>query len=194
MSRSMLKIRHFYTVLLFGISMISVGCDKAKPELSSMGTLSGFSVNESTIPVAATGTTPVTVNGLCHKRYTDIEISMDNGVTWKTVREVATSSEFKCDSTASFKLVFNFPASQLNASKSATYYFRGSAETGFSDSKAVLLSAAVNSSDGIITGGSAGGGASSAGNYKLQGRIRPLSSGTILSTTNYKLRGKLTAQ
>lgn len=194
----MKSTRGFTTLFFLGIVVISTGCQKAVPDLKSMGSLSGFTVDQSLVSVSSSTDTSVTISGQCHKRYTDVEISSDGGKTWKSAKQIASSVSIRCDSAGTFSINYNFSPSLLGSANSITFMVRGSAEAGFSDGKSVLLSAASTPGGGLITGGAAGNGLSNsgAGNFRLQGRVRALSSGTILSSSgnNYKLRGTLTAQ
>lgn len=192
-------MKTFLILVSLFILALSTACKKAVPELSSLKSLSGFSLDQNSVMVSGRTLLAFAVSGQCSEKYSAVQVSLDQGATWKSIKNYDSSAVINCQSGGNFSASFSINSSEIPTSLAElsdyTLRFRGESEFGFSDSYSFLLSFGAKPQRGQIVAGSMGGiVASSGGSFKLAGRIHAMTSGQkLLSSGNsYKLTGVLT--
>lgn len=184
----------FYILILalFGLS----SCKKGVPNIANLKSLSGFSLDNSSVIVSSRSAPSFYLSGRCSDKFQDIEISFDNTKTWKSIKTINTASSIACATSGSFTGTLSPSTSEFASSlvgiSTYSVYVRGNSSFGFSDAQPLLLNFAGKTNLGMITSGAAGGPLTTA-SYKMYGRIRGLSEGSssVSSGSSYKLQGVL---
>jgi hypothetical protein len=187
----------FSLVLLASIMLTITACTKAVPDLSNLKSLTGFSLDQNSITVSSKASLVFSVSGRCIDNFYDVQMSLDEGKTWKTIKDYDPAAVINCKTSGNFSAAFSINSSQLPVSiatlSSYNLRFRAESEFGYSDSFSYLISFTGKPMQGHIVAGAVGTVLNSSGSsYKMAGRIKAISPGGVLTTTNYKLRGILT--
>ncbi len=172
-----------------------LGCQKASPNLSSLTSLSGVTLDQSYKTVTSS-TQAVTVTGKCNKNFSNIEASGNDGKTWTSVKSLDTAASIDCANSGFFSTSL-VPASasatmaaQIDSGSTVSLVFRGNGTFGASTSQTLSLSKSGPTPSQSITYGS---NLSSNASFRLTSRL----SGTpILAANNgtFILKSSLRAQ
>jgi hypothetical protein len=190
-----MKILHF---LILALALLSLGaCKKGTPEVSTLGPMSGFYLDASS-GIADSKTAPTfSITGHCTSKFKDVEISLDKGVTWKSLSVFGSPYTMNCSNgsfSATMKMASSdFPTSIASVS-SYDLLIRGSSDFGYSDQVSFLINFSGKNGAGAVVAGSSGGLlVSSNSSYKMSGRIRDVSQGNVLTSSgsNYQMVGGL---
>lgn len=158
-----------YFLGLAGLFLLSA-CKKGTPEIESLRSLGGFSLDQTAVTVSAKSNPRFTVTGLCHANFSKIQISFDGQKTWVEVSSVASSSSLTCATDGKFRLEFlNDISSWIQAGSEAEkgkFYFRAISDFGNSDPQELV--AQMSSAGHLILTGSH---STTSGSYKLTGRV-----------------------
>jgi hypothetical protein len=180
--------------LLFILATLPA-CKKGVPEVTSLKSLSGFSVDQSTVSTSSKTTPAFTISGKCNAKFNDVQVSTDGGTNWISASQVSTLT-FNCADTGSFTADISFQSGALDSQKwsSADNYsgfmVRGSSNFGFSDPIAVTLTNVSRGMPGTVTAGASN--PMIGGNYKLKGELTSYDTSPAMAGGSYKMQGEVT--
>ncbi len=133
-------------------------CKKGVPEVTALRSLSGFSVDQTSVGVSSKTVPEFTVSGSCNSKSSEIQISTDAGATWKSALASSTSSSLNCTSAKTFSLSFKFTNNEFapNLWSASNVYgsflLRGSSSFGYTGEVKVEVVLGENSSLSISDG------------------------------------------
>lgn len=187
--------------VLFSILMISLGfaaCKKAKPEVTSLGKISGFSLGAATLTLNSLSLS--NTEGQCPQGVHLVEISFDE-TNWIDLKTIDSNATLTCDTNGQFHYSIDFNRtdlasykSALNAGQSVTIYGRGTADTGVTEDSSMRLSMLNSATAGGQLYVGVGQHVGNSGNYKLSGRISYSKGAEGFVSGTYKLKGLIRSQ
>jgi hypothetical protein len=141
-----LNLSPFFYLLMISLSLQSLmACKKVAVDLKSIGSIGGFSVDQSSVTTKMTNNPNFTVSGKCTKDLSAIEVSFDSGLSWHDLASVATAKN-QCHDVGIFSATFNkdltifFNSEALH--KYGGIYLRALGSLGNSDKKFVAVTEA----------------------------------------------------
>jgi hypothetical protein len=128
-------LRQGFVFILLSFIFLA-GCQKASVDLKAMSSVSGFSLDQSSVVAKQVSNPNFSVSGRCNKNLPTVQVSFDGGTTWLDLATVSTAS-LQCSSTGSFSAAFNRDLTSFVTlsviSKVGGVYFRGNGSLGVSN-------------------------------------------------------------
>lgn len=182
-----LVLKNSESLIIIGICLSLISCKKGMPDLANLRLLSGFELNQSSVTVKSKTQPQFTLTGKCDSQFYDLDVSFDDGKTWKPIKNVTSSQSITCKQDGTFSVTFNSNLSSFfsgtSNSTTTTWKFRALSEIGFSDVKSLVLlanpgvhfissGAHTTSQGGLVLKGRVGGQIqASNGGYTLKGSV-----------------------
>lgn len=168
-----------------------VHCQKAVPALSAIKSLDGFSLNQNSKSVNTTNS-PIAVSGQCDSKFSDVSVSFDQGISWRSISQYDSAAMIDCKTTGSFSANLSLSTysdliSKFQSARKLGIKLRGESEYGPSVVSDLALSlVGAGGANRLV----AGSNSTTSGQYNLTGRL--VSPSTSAVTTGYKLTGRVT--
>lgn len=173
--------------ILFFLSIAStavlLSCTKGVPTIEDMGSLSGFSVDQSQVRG-----TLFLLSGGCSNQFSGVVLSLDNGTSWKDITDFSSDFAMNCSAGNNYSGHLTLPGNP------PSFLVRGVGPLGASPSYVVAMAALVPFRPNLITAGATlPTNPSSGGGYKVRGAImhegRLPGQSMQLQGTGYKVKG-----
>jgi hypothetical protein len=156
--------------------------------------LSGFSLETTSVTTSTKATPQFSINGYCSSKYSDIQVSVDEGKTWVLAAEVSTAKAVSCDNLGTFSYDLSFSSGIFEDSKwsSAGVYsgflVRGFSSFGFSDSIAAIVTVVTPPALGTFTiSGVTGGSDLTADSYLISTTLPTINWSAATGATLYEI-------
>ncbi len=169
--------------LLFVLNLLTLvglaACTKAVPDIQSLGSLSGFSVDQTLVAGQ-----DFRLSGVCSSQFTAVEVSIDNGTSWRPASTYSPNFSMNCadgNFSGDFSFTLNVPS----------FLVRGVGQLGVSGTTVVAVTPLVPRNGASI---SAGIQTATNGTFKIKGSLRTDTPYKVLSNANVKLKGSLVSQ